>query len=652
MMATETTNASNGGGTGLPAGDDTECYKGLSYADFPRYFTPLAAAKPFLVPTFDNQVVELLPAEKANRKICWDENILVQEIANRYGDMEVDEGEEDSYEIEIVDDDGDADFYLEIVDGEVFYVFETEDDLSDEEESDDEDDESTVTAGDASTAAHSEIVSESDYEMSTPDVGHTSSRPVHLPTSMALPSLDEDGSVDADSSPLPEPKGPALIEPDSDCDGAAEVTASNACPATEPTLMSIDENDADSEVFSMKSLRSQSRNTPPATEGATSSGVTSDAKAFAEPDDAQLSPTQVRDSSERTSSTDAAVVPASPPATVTASSGYTTPVQKKKESLQIPLVDMVPTSPASSSAPPLSPGNTSNVTPRSILKACPESPKKPMTPKKPRDKSKPKEKKEKTFTKTYVRAEQYNCETTVSYAWEKPSWTNKQLRSTDKGEQVRKGGNLANPITFPNKLPANADLLQEEGLEIDGVEYEQVDKEELIRRLKGGSHGRHRKLKFSINGAKIRDGGDIVQPITKATVFRKPENINKIANQDVLKKTAIGDAVKEGMNLAQPVTLATVNKTYQWEKPEWAKRLESRKENSDEISIAVSSRGFVSPSKQKKTYTWEKPSWTKQRLATTENGDAVKEGANLARPITQLPDLVRQDEQERQDQTQ
>jgi hypothetical protein len=106
------------------------------------------------------------------------------------------------------------------------------------------------------------------------------------------------------------------------------------------------------------------------------------------------------------------------------------------------------------------------------------------------------------------------------------------------------------------------------------------------------------------------------------------------------------------MNLAQPVTLATVNKTYQWEKPEWAKRLESRKENSDEISIAVSSRGFVSPSKQKKTYTWEKPSWTKQRLATTENGDAVKEGANLARPITQLPDLVRQDEQERQDQTQ
>jgi hypothetical protein len=334
-------------------------------------------------------------------------------------------------------------------------------------------------------------------------------------------------------------------------------------------------------------------------------------------------------------------------------SGYTTPIQTRKGSVKIPLVDMVPTSPSAAPIPPTSPGNTSVATPRSILKACPESPKKPMTPKKPRDKTKPKEKKEKTFTKTYVRAEQFNCETTVSYAWEKPSWTNKTLRSTDKGEQVRSGGNLANPITFPKKQPANADLLQEESLEADEVAYEQVDKEELIRRLKGGSHGRHRKLKFSINGAKIRDGGDIVQPITKATVFRKPENINKIANQDVLKKSSIGDAVKEGKDLAQPVTFATVNKAYQWEKPEWAKRLESKKDTQEIVDQESNPPSlFVSPTKQRKTYTWEKPSWTKQRLSTTENGDAVKEGASLAMPITQLPDLVRQDEQQHPSHTQ
>jgi hypothetical protein len=586
-----------------------------------------------------------LPADKPNRKICWDEQILVQEIENRYADMEVEEGEEDSYEIEIVDDDGDADFYLEIVDGEVFYVFETEDDISDEEESDDEDDESTMTGGDVSTGAHSEIVEESDNEMSPPEGGTLPSTPVQVPTSMALPSLDEDSSTDADSNLLPEETRPAVIEPD--C-ASLDVKSAQNNSEEEPTRMNLSGDDTGSEVFSMKSIRPQSHNVSSAIEYATSADMASPTQGRE-----QLSPAPSHASVEPETLTGAAVISGSP--STTCSSGYITPIQKKKDSVQIFVVDMVPSSPSSTPVPPLSPGNASTLTPRSILKACPESPKKHIPPKKPRDKSKPKEKKEKTFTKTYVRAEQYNCETTVSYAWEKPSWTSKQLRSTDKGEQVRSGGNLANPITFPKKLPANADLLQEEGLEIDGVAYEQVDKEELIRRLKGGSHGRHRKLKFSINGAKIRDGGDIVQPITQATVFRKPENINRIANQDVLKKSAIGDAVKEGKNLAQPVTFATVNKTFQWEKPEWAKRLESKKEaqeTTDEGSATYSSSGFVSPSKQKKTYTWEKPSWTKQRLAPTENGDVVKDGASLAMPITLLPDLVRQDEQQRLSQKQ
>lgn len=651
MMAMQTANASNGGGDGGNGApslvmDESEGYDAISYADFPRYFTPLAAAKPFLVPTFDNQVVELLPAEKANRKICWDEQILVQEIENRYGDMELEEGEEDSYEIEIVDDDGDADFYLEIVDGEVFYVFETEDDISEEEESDDDD--STMTGGDVSVGAHSEIEPESGSEMSPPEGAHMPSRPVQVPQRMALPSLDDDSS-EADVSPVPESKGAVLIEPDNVDDRSAASAADSGSNA-----VNVDGDDADSEVFNMRGIRSQAK-VPSAPQAVALPKPEAPIPATETSDAAQLSPTPApAASSQSEAASDAATMPGSP-----SSSGYTTPIQTRKGSVTMPLVDMVPISPSVASIPPTSPGNTSVATPRSILKACPESPKKPMTPKKPRDKSKPKEKKEKTFTKTYVRAEQFNCETTVSYAWEKPSWTNKTLRSTGKGEQVRSGGNLANPITFPKKQPANADLLQEESLETDEVAYEKVDKEELIRRLKGGSHGRHRKLKFSINGAKIRDGGDIVQPITKATVFRKPENINKLANQDVLKKSSIGDAVKEGKDLAQPVTFATVNKAYQWEKPEWAKKLESKKESKKDTS-AQENEGqesnapsvFVSPTKQRKKYTWEKPSWTKQRLSTTENGDAVKEGASLAMPITQLPDLVRQDEQQRPGHTQ
>jgi hypothetical protein len=109
--------------------------------EYPRYQQELAQPKPFLVPSFDNEVVEVLPSEKQNRKINFDEAVYVMEIENRWQMMEVEELEDDdSYEIEIVEGTGgaagsgstedDADFYLEMIDGEIFYVFETEDDIS------------------------------------------------------------------------------------------------------------------------------------------------------------------------------------------------------------------------------------------------------------------------------------------------------------------------------------------------------------------------------------------------------------------------------------------------------------------------------------------------------------------------------------------
>jgi hypothetical protein len=353
MMAMQTANASNGGGeggSGAPSVvmDESEGYDAISYADFPRYFTPLAAAKPFLVPTFDNQVVELLPAEKANRKICWDEQILVQEIENRYGDMEVEEGEEDSYEIEIVDDDGDADFYLEIVDGEVFYVFETEDDISEEEESDDDD--STMTGGDVSVGAHSEIDPESGSEMSPPEGAHMPSRPVQVPQRMALPRLDDDSS-DADASPVPESKGAVLIEPDDADDRPATSTADSGS-----TPMSADGDDADSEVFSMRGIRSQPKG--PTVQQEAAQDATVDVEPTAEQDNAaQLSPLPARTTpSQAETVSDATSAPVSPSSSL--NSGYTTPIQARKESVKMPLVDMVPTSPSAAPIAPVSPGNT------------------------------------------------------------------------------------------------------------------------------------------------------------------------------------------------------------------------------------------------------------------------------------------------------
>lgn len=653
-MATASVNTSNGFNSNSSLSFTSDAQQPQYNHDFPRYYNPLAPAKPFLIPTFDNQVVEALPSEKANRKIRFDEQILVQEIENRYAMMDAEGGEdeEDSYEIEIVDDDGDADFYLEIVDGEVFYVFETEDDISeDEEDSDDEDDESTMLGGDESTACQSEADSEGSNAVP---------KPLLIPQKMALPNLDDSSSDSVDISPVPTARsGPAVVEAEATTENAAVASpaTSQAAPLSSHASAGGDEDDS-SQVFSLRQLRSKATTTVPDEESVVASAVasapaspvsTADKSSMGAAPSAPASPepSTAPPMSEPDASQAQALSSMNDSASIHYDADFNTPVSQKKASVQIPLVDMVPGTPLAGPIAPASPGN-SVVTPRSILKAYTESPRKPATPKKVRDKTKPKEKKEKTFTKTYVRAEQYDGEH-VAYSWEKPSWTRQQLRSTDKGEEVRKGGNLANPITFPKKKPANADLLQDEEDELEegegGVQYEQVNKEELIRRLKGGDkslhRGKHRKLKFSINGAKIRDGGDIVQPITKATVFRKPENINKLANPEILKSTALGSAVKEGKDLQQPVTFATVNKAYQWEKPDWAKRLEKNDENNDagnggsaSATCNGASKGFVSPSKQKKTYTWEKPSWIKQRLSATDKGDAVKDGATLANPIT------------------
>lgn len=564
---------------------------------FPRYTQPLAPAKPFLVPSFDDEVVEILPSEKPNRKIRFSDNILVQEIENRYAYMYPEDDDEDSYEIEIVDDDGDADFYLEIVDGEVFYVFETEDDISDDESDEDMD-----------------IVSES--ETSTDD-----ERPrgaLQLPIgNMLAPNLDDDGSEEQ-----------LLLPPPVKAPAPAPVKAS---PASQPAV--------------------------PKQPVAVTPAAESD-------DDEPMSPKKEDENNSGLVRDEAPVSP------LGLESAPCTPVQSKKPSLgslpDAPIVDHVPISPIAGPIAPASPGT--NKTPvRSILRACPESPKVSVK----KEKKPNKEKKEKTFTKTYVRAEHYDGEH-VAYNWEKPEWTKeRKLRSTGKGEELRKGGNLANPITFPKKKPANAHLEEEESEE----QFEKINTEEVIRRLKGGDsatkglislpsyRGRQRNLKFSILGAKIRDGGDLVKPITKATVYRKPEDVNKLARPENLRSTEGGTKVRQGENLAAPVTQATVLKKYEWEKPEWAKARKTQdsepadpakpithieKDEGRDVNNAANKsllKPALSAEEKKKKFEWEKPSWAqKPVLRKTDKGEVVRSGDNLARPITQLPDLARQKE--------
>ena len=116
----------------------------------------------------------------------------------------------------------------------------------------------------------------------------------------------------------------------------------------------------------------------------------------------------------------------------------------------------------------------------------------------------------------------------------------------------------------------------------------EITQEEVLRRFATGEigselitsslYGAQRRLKISVNGAKLREGSDIVKPITKATVYRTPQNINHLANPGILK---------------------------------------------------------AAPKMEKKTYQWEKPSWAQgPKLKSTSVGAAVKAGADLQAPIT------------------
>lgn len=592
-----------------------------SVREYPRYTLPMAAPKPFLVPSFDDEVVEILPSEKQNRKIRFTEQVQVMEIENRITLMYLDEEEdEDSYEIEIVDDEEggeDADFYLEIVDGEIYYVFETEDDISVENMEEE--------------IVESESETESSYDRPV--------KPLQLPIDlMSTPNLDSD-----------------------------------TCTPTQMDYYEVSESsNEESEqlneslsnlIYEDKSIPKEEEKVGPAYLKQVANEASSEAKSQIQADEGESSH-QESESEEEETKVDI--------------------MTEKSFSCESPLATYrSPSSPLPRAG-------------KSILKACPPSPHK-EEPKK--DISK---KKAKTFTKTYVRAEDFDGEHTV-YTWKKPEWTNATLKSTDKGESLKSGGNLANPITFPKKYSWNHKL---DGEQVDEeVEHTGLNKEEIIKKICSGQLAipmpmlpgktkSQRKLKFSLAGAKIRDGGDIVKPITKATEFKtygfqKPE-----WTRSTLHATKHGQKVKSGEAITEPITKIAETKKYAFEKPSWVKQRSLRSVDSDLDNSAHSRSSRSSDKKEykweqpgwakdrqrrlsfdgglesnaadtrdnnvritKKKYEWEKPCWAKKEtvetpsdpnnstlpLKPTRKGRRIRDGASLAKPITSLPEMVKKD---------
>ena len=555
----------------------------------------LAPPRPFLVPSVNGEPVEILPSEKPNMKIRWDNSILVQEIQNRYANMCRDEDDtEDSYEIEIVEDDGDADFYLEVVDGEVYYVFETEDDISVD----------SMEVEDSDSSSGSETTSETPVHPMQLDINR-----------MSTPSLDM-SSQNLDFDPND------LFSDDED----TLASEANTFPSEANTFPS-ETNTVPSKARDEDSEKEKILEVVDGTDtSAHDEEIIEEARPIVIPAKEEEINKTAPVARLPAADTDKVGDPSKPvkpqisvPSTITV---------KKQPERATPNssteVDSAPSSPRGDISPKTS--KDAPTSPRSPARSILKSPRKeiPKSPKKPK-----KPKGEKTFTKTYVRADNFDGEHRV-YTWEKPQWTTKQLKSTGKGDAIRQGGNLANPITFPKEYSWKHNVLGTDEQEEEETEKETMDKAELIAKmLKNGSnvvqlprYGKNQsKLRVSVHGAKIRDGSDIVKPITKATVLRKPEDINHIANPEILKSTPTGDQVRSGKSLAGPITKATVLRT-----PEDVNRVANKD--------VLRNKG-VAPA-QNKQYEWQKPEWTQTKLHSTDKGELVKKGVSVAKPVTHI----------------
>jgi hypothetical protein len=535
----------------------------------------MAPPVPYLVPSLNGEPVEVLEPEKPNQKLKWAGSVEICEIENRmqldemYGPEE--DEDDNSYEIEIVEDDGDADFYLEIVDGEIFYVFETEDDEM--ESSSDEESDSDSSSNDSEPRQPLQFSIES---MMAPQLDFDNDLTV-LPVSAGIPvdvNVVEDDFMYFDD------------EADQDAASAEE----------EPQLSPVSKTAIPDRIES-----------PPPLE-------------FNEP---AYSPQKQQEIISSTSSPQVGQGTMGAVAPPLAHSEQQ--VQYEGEQIVTPVTS--PVNVPKQKVPMSSSSATDHSSPvKSILKACPPS------PHSPRKKNKNKGKKEKTVTKRYVRADNFDGEQMV-FTWEKPQWTESTLKKTDMGADVRKGANLANPITFPKKKAATVEPSHEMYADDKG---NTIDKEELIRRIQAGDSAavkfvplptyggkQQKKLKCSVWGEKMRSGANLAKPVTMATVNREKDDINHIANKQVLK------------NKVEP----TAKKTYQWEKPEWAKRSTTSKEekipekNQGDTSSATAKGIEVA----KKEYTWEKPEWAQPKLSATKSGSALKSGKDLQSLITHLP---------------
>lgn len=140
------------------------------------------------------------------------------------------------------------------------------------------------------------------------------------------------------------------------------------------------------------------------------------------------------------------------------------------------------------------------------------------------------------------------------------------LKLTPRGYKLRKGKNLAEPVTFPKKekhkfdhtiKPAKTLSRTKSGEEllIKGNLAKPITKATEQSLFEKPEWTKKKALKATDKGEKLKSGATLAGPITQATQQQRM-NVNLEANPAFLKMTDTGDLVREGASLAGPITQA------------------------------------------------------------------------------------------------
>jgi len=259
------------------------------------------------------------------------------------------------------------------------------------------------------------------------------------------------------------------------------------------------------------------------------------------------------------------------------------------------------------------------------------------------------------------------------HEWEKPEWTKEnKLKQTKTGRLVRKGHNLAKPITMINRVKndmADAKLLS------FGKPSWTKNKQELLKATKAGeilgkggdnlarkithiaseinaacnddnddddNNNDNNNNNLSGNDSKLRSNNSSNTNLA----WEKPE----WAKKKVIKTTSESEKLKSGASLSKPIThiakevaegVSPEISKLAWEKPEWAKKkvvksteFGEKVQKGENISCKITN---IKDEAEERGIGWQKPSWATDgpKLKSTPKGQKLKEGHdNLARPIT------------------